>query len=139
MLTKAHSMLSRELIGMIITCGSSRNACLGYGTVYGSIGLHAGLVTVWNDRTADDWPQYDAFYKYDHRDRLVQERYLKYNSTTERMDVYRQRDYTYDNGNNMTKKKIWEEGDWIEYTLTYSKGYHVTVAFQHRNRFSSLI
>ncbi|MBU1023047.1 hypothetical protein KKB99_02065 [bacterium] len=60
------------------------------------------------------------------RDRLVEERYLKYNSTTERMDVYRAREYTYDASGNMTKKMIIEDGDWIEYTLTYSKGAHIT-------------
>ncbi len=56
----------------------------------------------------------------------MEERYLKYNSTTERMDVYRAREYTYDINGNMTKKKILEGDDWIEYTITYSKGAHIT-------------
>ncbi len=81
--------------------------------------------TVWNTRE-DTWPQYNAIYEYDYRDRLVEERYLKYNSTTERMDVYRAREYTYDINGNMTKKKILEGDDSIEYTITYSKGAHIT-------------
>lgn len=31
--------------------------------------------TVWNSRD-DDWPQYDAHYKYDNRDQLLEERYF---------------------------------------------------------------
>ena len=81
--------------------------------------------TVWNDRE-DTWPQYDAIYKYDNRDRLVEERYLKYNATTERMDVYRAREYTYDMFGNLATKKIIEDDDWIEYALTYSRGGHIT-------------
>jgi RHS repeat-associated protein len=81
--------------------------------------------TVWDSRD-DSWPQYDAFYEYNYRDMLTEERYMKYNSTTKRMDVYRKREYTYDNGGSMTVKKIYEGDDWIQYALTYSRGYHIT-------------
>jgi YD repeat-containing protein len=81
--------------------------------------------TVW-DSHDDSWPQYDAFYEYNYRDMLTEERYMKYNTTTKRMDVYRKREYTYDNGGSMTVKKIYEGDDWIRYALAYSRGYHIT-------------
>jgi len=42
------------------------------------------------------------------------------------MEVYRERIYEYDNGGNLTSKKIAEVDDWIEYTFTYARGYQIT-------------
>lgn len=80
--------------------------------------------TIWDSRD-DSWPQYDIQYKYDNRDQLTRETYLRYNSTTERMDVYRERIYEYDNGGSMTKKTIYHESLWIDHTFEYSRGYHL--------------
>jgi len=74
----------------------------------------------------DDWPQYDAHYKYDNRDQLLEEQYLRYNESTYRMEVYRERIYEYDNGGNLTMKKIAEGDDWIAHAFDYAKGYEIS-------------
>jgi len=80
--------------------------------------------TVW-DSTGDSRPQYDAQYHYDNRDQLLSEKYLRYNATDERMEVWRAREYEFDNGGSMTSKKIREGDDWVRHEFTYSRGYHM--------------
>jgi len=71
--------------------------------------------------------RYDMELDYDGRGQVVRERYLKYNSTSQRMETLQDTQTDYDLGHNPTSVKFYDNSGWaFTETRTYAKGYQLT-------------